>query len=65
MDDVIGIRGWCKRCYYGKTDADTVICQNRESAFYGMQTNSILCAPCFRNDKTKEYVTAEPVGFSS
>ncbi len=53
MSEILGYRGWCRRCKHGKLKWKSVYCQNKESAFYKQKTNSVLCAPCFTEDPSK------------
>lgn len=63
MDDYIGIRELCKACKYGTSKGKNVICKNESSRFYGLKVNSVLCAPCFEADKSKENTKVEKVSF--
>lgn len=47
MFETLGVRGWCKKCLYGKIKWKSVYCQNKESSFYNQKVNSILCVSCF------------------
>lgn len=62
-EEIIGARGWCKKCRHGKCEDKDVYCKNNESKFYGEKVNSVLCAPCFCKDKSKEKVEVQPVEF--
>ena len=49
MNDVaIGYKGLCISCYFGKTENKNIICENKHSRFYGLRTNELLLAPCFK-----------------
>jgi hypothetical protein len=65
MQDVIGHRGLCKRCFHSNCQGNDVICHNKNSQLYKEKVNSVLCAPCFQNSKAKESVEVQAVGFSS
>ena len=62
--DVIGARGWCKKCKHGKLEQEDVVCKNKHSKFFGEKTNCILLAPCFEADKSKDDIAVKLVGFS-
>jgi hypothetical protein len=65
MEEIIGARGFCKKCKYGEIVAEHIVCDAPNSAFYKSNTNAILCAPCFVPSLDKKDVEVQAVGFSS
>ena len=40
-----------------------VVCENKDSKFYGVSTTGLLCSPCFTPKKLSIETTVEYVGF--
>ena len=63
MRDSIGVRGLCSLCKYGNLKSGRMVCQNKESKFFGLDTAGLLCAPCFREKKLNPGTVVEYVRF--
>lgn len=63
MGEYIGVRKYCSLCEHSSEEVENIVCNNKDSKFYRMRVNEILCAPCIKPKRNNETVSVETIGF--
>ena len=63
MSDILGYRNLCSMCRKSIEKENEIVCDNKESQFYGLNTEGLLLAPCFiKKDNIIENAQAVSLG---
>lgn len=63
MSDYIGVKKLCTLCMYSSVREGVITCTNKNSGFYGLRVNEVLCAPCIIPNKEDKEKIVDTVTF--